>query len=717
MSQQKKPYHHYEFTGLDLSGNPLKRPFGTASSAHDVRIMNGNWIRLKGGRKARVNLTNGVSAAHFINANIRSSYGNDYALLHASYSGSKKMLRVDLSNWTVDETGLETISETWDSTLVAHSVLADSVVWDNGRGGSVAGLVPTPSLTQWQPASTIRYFGLDCEKNGSVTVSFSSGGSGINSVTSSVKIYVGLHNTATQHYSNGILIGTLTASGGTGEISVTGLTNISYPTHGASETSELQWVFYATIDGYSVPYLILNSTLNGPFAVAATSNTADLDILSGTINGWVLDTTKEMPISNYAPRRMRSIAYANGRIYGILSNTTTGSFTGVGVRYEIAANELYQVVWSDAAGSVKNRDYLGDPLQSWPSFNASNVPSGERPLVVFPAPNMVEVLVFTATKTFILREQADGVHDWDTISNEHGLDPYGWYKLVCRTRHGIVWLTQNKQLAIYTNEGEFKILSAQYDAAIQQTAYSYNSINYIYDPVNLIDQIQLYATGAFSVLHDFNTGASTASEPHTIYASGVLLRQNSGLAQKHFVVAASTAGGSGVGIYTLYGQADESNRERTYDQLFTGASGSTTATQELPTGLYRCNWSFFEDLNLRKEIPFVDIVGDAKAYSQTPSGSIVLNWKTALDFASVGTQAIPVKVTNEVSTEPGDLYYRFKVSQPHHWVWMFSLYFYSHSNELTHYPLPGLELLNNTNNLYGSVAAMMLHIGSGSNRL
>lgn len=716
MSQQRKPYTEYEFQGLNLANNPLTRPLGSASDATNVRIMPGNWLRLKGGRKARVNLTNASRVNHFINPTINSAVGNDYALAHVEYSGpTRKMCRIDLTNWTVDEAGLETISSSYESTyFFAHAVLSDSVVWDNGKGCSEASLIPTPSLTQWQPASTVRFFGLDCEKSGAVTVAFNSGGSGINSVTSSVKIYVGLHNTATQHYSNAILIGTLTASGGTGEISVTGLSNIGYPTHGASETAELRWVFYATIDNAAVPFLILNASLDGPFNVAVTSNTADLDIVSGTVNGWVLDTTKEMPTRNYAPRRMRSLAYASGRLYGILSPTS--SVSGLGARFQIAANELYKVVWSDAAGSVQNRDYLGDPLQSWPSFNASDVPGGKRPLVVFPAPNLAEVMVFTATEVFILREQADGVHDWDTISDEHGLDPQAWYRVVCRTRHGVVWVTQNKQLAIYTNEGEFKILSRDYDAAAYSNGVNVNCIVYSFDPVNQIDQVQVFRSSpSASYVHDFTTGAWNTTEPHIVYAGAKLTRPGSSSAERHFVIAASSNASTGAGLYTMHGQYDESSAEVTYDQLFTGASGSTTVTQEVGAGVYQTNWVTFNDPNLRKEIVYVDIVGDAAAYAGSGvNGAIVLNWSSALDTVTQNV-VYPSKVTQE---GPSDYYYRYKISKNHRWAWMFRLLFYGHYASRTTYLIPGNELVTSGSHLYGAVSVLMIHTGSGDgNRL
>jgi hypothetical protein len=385
---------------------------------------------------------------------------------------------------------------------------------------------------------------------------------------------------------------------------------------------------------------------------------------------------------------------------------------GLGARYQIADNELYKVVWSDAAGSVQNRDYLGDPLQSWPSFNASSVPGGERPLVVYPAPNLAEVMVFTATKVFILREQADGVHDWDTISADHGLDPQAWYRVVCRTRHGVVWVTQNKQLAIYTNEGEFKILSRDYDARAYSTSVAVTAILYTYDPINLIDQVTVYQSN-ISFTHDFETGAWTNSEPHFVYSAGMLSRQGTYNPDKYHIVAASGAGGSGAGLYTVAGQYDESGLEVTYDEVFAGASGSTKNTQELPAGNWTSNWAVFGDPNLRKEIPFIDMIGDARTTGSLIYGAIVMTWYSALNNVTALT-VNPTKVTQEGSA---DYYYRFKISQPHHWAWKFNLFFYSHTATRSTFPRPGQDGLQTANNFYGAVAALILHPATSENRL
>jgi hypothetical protein len=48
MSTQKPPSpQQYQFGGLNLSGNPIKRPDGSAYFAENVRIMDGNWLRLR----------------------------------------------------------------------------------------------------------------------------------------------------------------------------------------------------------------------------------------------------------------------------------------------------------------------------------------------------------------------------------------------------------------------------------------------------------------------------------------------------------------------------------------------------------------------------------------------------------------------------------------------------------------------------------------------
>jgi hypothetical protein len=74
--------------------------------------------------------------------------------------------------------------------------------------------------------------------------------------------------------------------------------------------------------------------------------------------------------------------------------------------------------------------------------------------------------------------------------------------------------------------------------------------------------------------------------------------------------------------------------EVTYDEVFAGASGSAKNTQELPAGNWTSNWAVFGDPNLRKEIPFIDMIGDARTTGSLIYGAIVMTWYSALNNAS-----------------------------------------------------------------------------------
>jgi len=722
MSQQVKPIQ-LPIKGIDLSGNPTEREPGTASIAQDVRIMpgkDGGWLRLKGGRLARINATSGTQAYHMIASKSASpgDPGPNDALMLASYSAGSvlKMVRIKLDNLTLDETGPETIDtgNDDDNNFYAHATLPNSIVFDNGKGVTKGG---APSLTQWMASTTVRYFGLDVLETGAgLSVSFSSGGSNINQVFTAVKIYVGVHNTVTQHYSNAIYAGEITTTGGTGYITVSGLDNLLFATHGATETAEQKFVFYATIDGLRVPYLIFNADLDGPLTTAVSNTSMVLDVSSGTVNGWVLDTTKEMPTRNYAPRRMKSLCYANGRLYGILS---PGAVLNAGGDYQVLPSDLPCATWSEAEGSTRTVDFLGDPLESWPLNNLSAVPSGENPIHCFPAPNNMEVIYFTPTHTLILREQVDGVHEWDTISNEHGLDVESGYRSVVNTRHGVMWVTQRRQFAMYTNEGEFKIVSAAYDAALLVTE-EVTCAAYVYDPINLVDRFQCYVTArgntyCKSICHDFNTGVTTTIEPHYVYAARSLTyHSSSGPLVYHFVAASIAGSQTGVGLYSIEGQPDVSGLVVKTDQIFTSTSGTSTTVAQLSDGYWAPNWNCLGDPNVIKQINFVDFIGDGAVDGTLGASPITVAWVAGFQAVTTasGTSMAPIKM----GPETADLYYRCKVTTPHHNYWKFIVRIRCHAVAAQYYPRPALEGDQSTN-FYCAIAKLLLTVGQGEQRI
>lgn len=751
MAVQSKPIPQYEFMGLNLSGNPITRPPGSAFVADNVRVMPGNWIRLVSGRVARRNLTSAKRVHRIISVQVRSSnLSDDNHLVLVQYASNViRMCKFDLSTMLVDETGIETIDVGGSfvpDCRFCQAQLSNSVVFANGFG-----LPPPneemqpPSLTQWMPPSTIRYFGLREPFGEGNSIALFTPGSGHNTVQNSVRLFIGVHNVETQHYSNGVEIGEISTTSGSGTISVTifQATAWSVLTHGAAETAEQRYVFYATIDGLNVPYLIMNAELDGPFTAPIShpspdtgTQTVSLSITPDGTNGWILDTTKEMPINNDPPYMMRSIAFVSGRLYGIYADTP-----------EFFSSQLSRsvVCWSQADGSQLTTDFLGDPLQSWPLQNVTTTPTAERPLAIFAAPNNQELMVFTATHTFLLREQTDNLQEWgDSISDEHGLYAITHTHaeaLICRTRHGVCWLTQHLQIAIYTNNGELKILSSDYDALLSG-ADVFTCINYVYDPKNKIDrvdlhwqQIEVHEQGSWtisrSLCHDFITGATTTSQFPYVYAAQTVTSRIS--ASKYFFLAASpysvavqdVNGLLSCGLFTYEGQPDHDGRIPTMMERYSsGTELLPSPATDLPWGYYIPNWLNFGDPNWVKQISHIDIIGDG---ALSPSlGTYPITLSCYAGFSRVWSNESLVLHPIQVVLDPQkttpvviDQYYRFKSPFPHTNFWKFALLIKSHAADYGQfYALPEDEgNLNATDNFYGSVVAMLYTIGPTENRL
>jgi len=313
---QNAPTTQYKFGPVNLYGNPIDRPDGSASLVRDFRVMPGNWLRLRGGRIARRNLTSALDVLQIQPISIAGSLGYAYHLAQVKYGSSDcRIVKVLISGGTItfDETGIETLAHAQYTDLASRAApvvnLPDSVVMANGYGyiDEADNKSPKPFLTQLDSTGAIRYFGLSMrptnfERTGSSTLptlQFNSGAhlgtTNCNQIVTSITIHIGLYNTATGHYSNTYNCGTLTTSGGYGTIRVVDAWNVNYATHGSTETSELKLVFYATLDGFEVPYLILNATQDGPYTADVGTHNVDLAIVDATDNGWVLDLTKRAP--------------------------------------------------------------------------------------------------------------------------------------------------------------------------------------------------------------------------------------------------------------------------------------------------------------------------------------------------------------------------------------------------------------------------------------
>jgi len=729
---QVPPITQKQFGPINLYGNPIDRPDGSASLVRDFRVMPGNWLRLRSGRIAKRNLTSAWDVLQIQPVSISGALGSAYHLAQITYSGSdSKIVKVMISTGgaiTFDETGLEQLVHAQYTDLASRVApivnLPDSVIFGNGYGyiDEADNKSPKPFLTQISAAGVVRYFGLAMRPNNFERTAVSDppaalfypsasppspapSGSAVNQITTSVTIHIGLYNATTGHYSNTYDCGTLTASGGAGYIRINRASSVNYATHGSTETAELFYVAYATLDGFQVPYLILKSDLSGPLTTAVGSTYFDLNVSASTDNGWVLDLTKRAPYNNYPPRQMSATWYTNGRTYGILyefydqPGYTAPPYV---TPFAITDKDMASVCWSEAEGSSRTQDFVGDPLQSWPPNNISPVPSGERPLAGTAAPNNIDSIVWTATHTFLLTEQADGIHEWTCIADSHGLYNVSnaGLKLFKKTRHGIMWVTQRKQIAIYKGGEDIEIVSQDYDPLLKGQTPTNSA--YFYDPVNFVDRFQVYWSNG-SVIHDFHTGGYLTTEPHEVRA-GAMIATTTG--DTYLVIAAGTLNAA-MGFFAIEGLPDQSYAIPRVDQLFTGTSGQTTSTNELPEGIWLGNWEDFEDILQRKEMQYIHLLGDG-ALSSTLSGypmrtEFFSDFSAAVAIGS-GTIVNPAKEAQSLT----DRLYIYKISNPHHRWWKINLRMRSHYADGggIYFADPSTEGDLSTN-FYGSIMAML----------
>jgi hypothetical protein len=293
-------------------------------------------------------------------------------------------------------------------------------------------------------------------------------------------------------------------------------------------------------------------------------------------------------------------------------------------------------------------------------------------------------------------------------------------------------------LAIYTNEGEFKILSADYDA-ITSSADKFTCLNYVYDPKNKIDRVELFwqqltSGGGWlkrSLAHDFSTGASTTTGPHFVYAAQTIYSRLT--TSKYFLLGASPyrvseqdGGSLSCGLYTYEGQPDHDGKVPTRNQLFTGGSGQTTATNEMEDGYYVPNWNSFGDPNLIRQISQIDMIGDGDEPSSLDGPAVTLRFHRGFQKVFDNTNMIPWTTPGTDFVEPEktlpidtDQYYRFKLTPPHSNFWKFILRIRPHGADYGDwYPLPEEDGdLTAGTNFYGSVLALLYTLGQSENRL
>lgn len=436
--------------------------------------------------------------------------------------------------------------------------------------------------------------------------------------------YVGVHNTTTGHFGNGVLIGTASSTNRgkvtTGTVTLSDLTRLKLASHDATEAAELKYVFYVTLDGGATPYLLMDTNGIDPLTTSSSSitigpsNTSDL-------GGYSTDVTQEMPTANHPPRPMKSICYTNGRIYGILD--TTGSGGDRTFSYVVADRDLPAIVWSATADDSLDRDFVGVPEESWPLTNKKYTSNGEAPLMIAPSPNRSQVLVITRGGTYLLEETADGLHEWYTVSPTDGIVSLNTFT---QTPFGPMWITQRNQLVLLKpGDDRLTVLSGDFPELFRNIWAQFVCADYLQDPTNSIDRYQVWTSDGNSVCYDLAIGgqAYTAIIP-TAYTAARTVVNSAG--QRFHLCCDGT---------NIYAQEQDP-----LNGLIPLRDQTGSSTHAEINGDYVGQWQDFGDSTIRKEVTQLDIVGDGalSTYLQSlPQGG---QYDNGDGTVTVGTPAI-----------------------------------------------------------------------------
>lgn len=704
MGQQSRSDVEFDFRGVNTFGNPANRPRNSAVTCENFRVMPGNWLRMRGGRIGR----------HFIAANATvqqihafresSLPGSTSHLAQVKYgSGSVRWHWFSSLDFAIDPLGgILNVPQGNDGGWTAENPGAvcninDRPVLYNGMGYR-DGSGSYPALASYSDG-VLRYFGMDAyAPSGRPTVSFTPSAGGVNRIaTGAIVFYVGLYNSKTGHYSNGVYAGRIAgpAAGADpleGTITVSNLNTLLSVNYGSgTEISELKYVFYATVEGGQIPYLIFNATLDGPASTAVGSSSFSLALAAGSDNGFVLNLTHEVPTENFPPRRMRRVSMLNGRLYGSLIPTSgTGSMARAGdyerpFSYEASGREAAAIVHSFASGDLR---VLGDPLQSWPPRFLYSTPNGQVPIWHGPSPDENSLLVITSTATFLLTEAADGLHEWSTVDPIHGIvNPM----TVARTGAGYVWIDQlNQMVLLPVGSTRLQIVSLGFQNLLIGTP---SCADHILDPLSQIDRYQVWFSSGNSCCYDFLTESAYTLTGQPFTAAATIL-DNAG--RRHHVVANS-------GFYTHEAQA-ETGLIPTFDETFTGSGQAKTAAYY--TARYRTNWDSLGEILTRKRVEFIDFLCDISA-----GAALTLKWWSNFKEPSVGN----LERVDLVATPQGPASCRrakLKVLEPVAWKLEIAMSTHAARSTFPHLHQDG-EL---PTNFYGSILSMDTTIGPIANQ-
>lgn len=656
MAKSIPPVQLLDFGGVVTSGHPLRRPPNSASRCDNFRIMPGGFLRLRGGR---VIVHDGSVGQfnQFHQFQRADGIGTIQALASYVNGGTTKWQRfTPFSLLTLVD--VETLGPTSSaSAMLAISNVRNHCFFFNGQG-IIGGGGSKPALSSWD-GTQVRYVGLDAyHPSGNPTASFAIG-AGNNNITTSRTFYVGLYNSATGHFSNGVSAGTISTPGA-GTITISNLTRITSIYHDANEQAELFYVFYSSLDGGQTPYLIMDATGLVPLTSPIGTASRTLSIVPTEPAGFIIDVTQEMPTENFPPRPMSHIVFANGRMYGILQSGGTGN------PYAMQTRESPKVVWSAAADDIQDRDFVGLPEESWPLRNGKYTPYGDQPIYIARGPNETNVLVLTKKGTFVLEETADGLHEWTTISATDGI---GHPQSYAQTPYGSMWLTQKSELVILRpGRAQLEVLSDGFQALIPDgfvgAPFGPTAADYIASPVHQIDQYQIFFSNQTKLVYDFymtqrlGYGVAYTGSSQDFSAAKTITDAND--MRFHFVAKAKIWTHEVDPFFNLVPMRDQ-----------TGAS-----TWAEVNGDYIGQWMDFGDSDIRKEINEFDVVGDAAVSAQL--GVTPLTMRTYADL----TDTVTTPTVTKTAQSTTDHSYRGKIPSPNRMWFKFRALLAGHASDV-----------------------------------
>lgn len=630
MAVQKPPYN-IPFGGVVTKGSPLARPPQSAIRCKNFRLMPGvggssPYLRLRGGKIFRM-ANAGWSIYKFYEWQTP-KLGIKAIGLFESDGGVGSWRNIDLSTNPYTNTVIYTYPSNAGTENPCVGV-KNKFLFVNGRG-TRTGTESQPPMCSWD-GTTVRYVGIDAYCPGGNPTAAMAIGAGVNNIIYWVDIWVGLLNTTTQHYSNAVYAGRVSTVG-TGTITVSNLDRLKIAYNNTTERGELQYVFYASVDGGQTSYLILNSSLNGPLTAAAfTVTSQSLSLTSLSPQGFVLDYTQERPFENYPPRYPDCLTYGNGRVYGGFSGNAFGS---PGDAHLLGPNGQYYndfaypvtdvgtgyVGWSATADDVSANDFVGVPEESWPLRNRKYTPDGLAPVRVESIPGTSMVLVLTGLGTYLLYEAADGLHQWVTLSDTDGVAGFG--DSYVSTPRGPMWLTQRLQLVLLDRQSlKLSFLSEDFDEILSAPIYGGQAItaDYIKDPHQQLDYYEVWLANAShsSVVYDFAAGgvAYTKTSSLAVFRAGSL-RDPQGRA--HHLL-------SGIDTPVYSQETDAFNGTiPTRDEITQGAPVDFT-------GDYVTQWMCYEDPRVRKLLTDLDAIGDGELSAQLNARPLVMSYWVDFD--------------------------------------------------------------------------------------